>query len=496
MELDKYKKAILDEYLYSNRNIFINATAGAGKTFMLLKLLEKTPFGKKVLFLAFNKSIVEELERKILGRAEVKTLHSKAYSILLKYMRARFRLSQWRDYVICKKYLVPSWNTDTKGINQRIFNISKLYSLIRMNLVDINNREEVESVCLRWDVDFDDHYYEDIKLFIYKVEEEMCNDGDKLDIDFTDQLYLTYKHISADLFPKYDVIFLDEAQDLNPLQRELVLRMLKPTGRLVTAGDFSQCIYFFMGSSTDSFKLLRDRPNTAVLPMKLTYRCAKNIVKVAQKYSENIECLDDAREGVVREGKLSEVMPGDYVLCRNNLPLVEVFIYLSQLGVRSTILGKDYRESLWALLLRAESGVRWVDMLEEKQNELKKKGINNYKSNESYIFLFERIAICKILISHYGSIRMALLVLEDIFTEGKEECVTLSTIHKSKGLEAKRVFILGFNELLPSKYATTDAQLEAERCLQFVAVTRAKDELIFIPYKERCYENANTEILY
>ena len=98
--------------------------------------------------------------------------------------------------------------------------------------------------------------------------------------------------------------------------------------------------------------------------------------------------MDDAREGVVREGKLSEVMPGDYVLCRNNLPLVEVFIYLSQLGVRSTILGKDYRESLWALLLRAESGVRWVDMLEEKQNELKKKGINNYKSNESYIFLF------------------------------------------------------------------------------------------------------------
>ena len=145
MELDKYKKAILDE----------------------LKLLERTPFNKKVLFLAFNKSIVEELERKILGRAEVKTLHSKAYSILLKYMRARFRLSQWRDYVICKKYLVPSWNTDTKGINQRIFNISKLYSLIRMNLVDINNREEVESVCLRWDVDFDDHYYEDIKLFIY-----------------------------------------------------------------------------------------------------------------------------------------------------------------------------------------------------------------------------------------------------------------------------------------------------------------------------------------
>lgn len=148
----------------------------------------------------------------------------------------------------------------------------------------------------------------------------------------------------------------------------------KAHGEVGYSGRFFAVHLFFMGSSTDSFKLLRDRPNTAVLPMKLTYRCAKNIVKVAQKYSENIECLDDAREGVVREGKLSEVMPGDYVLCRNNLPLVEVFIYFSQLGVRSTILGKDYRESLWALLLRAESGVRWVDMLEEKQNELKRRG--------------------------------------------------------------------------------------------------------------------------
>lgn len=496
MELDKYKKAILDEYLHSNRNIFINATAGAGKTFMLLKLLERTPLDKNVLFLAFNKSIVEELERKMSGRAEVKTLHSKAYSILLRHMRVRLRISRWRDYTICKKYLVPSWHTDTKEINRRIFNISRLYSLIRMNLIDINNREAVENVCLRWDVDFNDHYYEDIKLFICKADEEICNHGDELDIDFTDQLYLTYKHISTNLYPKYDVIFLDEAQDLNPLQRELVLRMLKPTGRLITAGDFSQCIYFFMGSSTDSFKLLRDRPNTAVLPMKLTYRCAKNIVRVAQKYSENIEYLDDAREGVTREGKLSEVMPGDYVLCRNNFPLVETFVYLSQLGVKSTILGKDYGESLLTLLSQAESGVEWEDMLKEKQNELKKKGINKCKNNESYIFLFEKIAICKVLVSHYGSIKMAFSMLKDIFTEGEEGCVTLSTIHKSKGLEAKRVFILGFNELLPSKYATTEAQLEAERCLQFVAVTRAKDELIFIPYNEKCYENADTKILY
>ena len=72
MKLDKYKQAIADEYLRSNKNIFVNASAGAGKTSLLLHLLNITPSYKDCLFLAFNRSIVEELERKCLGRAEVK----------------------------------------------------------------------------------------------------------------------------------------------------------------------------------------------------------------------------------------------------------------------------------------------------------------------------------------------------------------------------------------------------------------------------------------
>lgn len=61
----------------------------SGKTSLLLHLLNITPSYKDCLFLAFNRSIVEELERKCLGRAEVKTIHSKAYSTLLKIKSAR-----------------------------------------------------------------------------------------------------------------------------------------------------------------------------------------------------------------------------------------------------------------------------------------------------------------------------------------------------------------------------------------------------------------------
>jgi superfamily I DNA/RNA helicase len=56
---------------------------------------------------------------------------------------------------------------------------------------------------------------------------------------------------------------------------------------------------------------------------------------------------------------------------------------------------------------------------------------------------------------------------------------TLSTIHKAKGREWNRVYFL-HRELLPSRYAKQDWQLEQERNLEYVAITRAKKELIYV----------------
>lgn len=494
MKLDKYKQAIADEYLRSNKNIFVNASAGAGKTSLLLHLLNITPSYKDCLFLAFNRSIVEELERKCLGRAEVKTIHSKAYSTLLKNKKCTFKLSKWRDYSICKKYLSPTWNIDPKYENSRIMNISRIYQFMRMNLIDIDDFETLESVCARWDVDFDPSYYKDMRKFIEAIDEETNHlRVNKLDIDFTDQLYLAYKYVPAELYPKYDVIFCDEAQDLNVLQRELILRMLKENGRLITVGDEMQAIYGFQGCSVDSFKAFEMRPNTISLPLNLTYRCAKRIVDVARKYSPDIEAKDDANEGEVREGSLDEVRNGDYIICRNNLPLVETFIKLLGEGKKSVILGKDYGESILLLLNRVESERGLLELLREKKDELIERGIKNFSVNESYVVLLEKVQILLLLNRRYGSFQEVKKVLTDIFGDESKDKILLSTIHKSKGLEADRVFILGFHELIPSKYATTELALYGERCLQFVAVTRAKNTLIFLPYKEK---NEKTEIVH
>jgi superfamily I DNA/RNA helicase len=62
----------------------------------------------------------------------------------------------------------------------------------------------------------------------------------------------------------------------------------------------------------------------------------------------------------------------------------------------------------------------------------------------------------------------------------KSDTITLSTIHKSKGLESDNVYFLA-PELIPSKYAETELDYFSENCLRYVAITRAKNKLIFVP---------------
>lgn len=494
MKLDKYKQDILDKYINTTSNIFIKASAGTGKTTMLLRLLEATPSYKDCLFLAFNKSIVEELDRRIMGRAEVKTIHSKAFSTLLRSVRCRFKLSKWRDFSLCKQFVHFDEHLTDKQCNQRIMNLSAIWNLMRINLVDIDEPDQIEKICLRWDIDFDSTYYKELQVFVSKLRESQNNlKINTLDIDFTDQLWLTYMYVPEELYPKYDVVFCDEAQDLNPLQRELILRMLKPNGRLVSVGDYFQCIFSFQGSSTDSFALLENRPNTLSLPLNVSYRCAKSIVEMARRYSPEIEACEDAEEGFVGAATLNDVNQGDYILCRNNLPLVQAFIFFLKKKKQAVILGKDFGEQLIRILEQVERPQELLGLLRKKREELKEQGIQNIEANESYAALLEKISILQILIRETLSFNKTKEMIMEIFqdTENKDY-ILLSTIHKSKGLEADRVFILGFHELIPSKYARTELALYSEKCLQFVAVTRAKKSLFFIPYNAKQNEETET----
>ena len=225
-------------------------------------------------------------------------------------------------------------------------------------------------------------------------------------------------------------------------------------------------------NSTPSFVL--------TLPLDITYRCAKSIVDEAKTvFSNGIEASENAIQGCVRLGELKEANSGDFVLCRNNLPLVEAFINLLQNSKKATIKDKDFGNALCAILDKITNFQDLEILKKQKIQELMDKGMSRASAIQqpSYENLVEKCSIIDRLSSIWNNISIMEENIKRIYTEDVEGIV-LSTIHKSKGLESDRVFFLNPG-LIPSDKVRTQEALYSEYCLKFVAITRAKRELIY-----------------
>jgi superfamily I DNA/RNA helicase len=110
--------------------------------------------------------------------------------------------------------------------------------------------------------------------------------------------------------------------------------------------------------------------------------------------------------------------------------------------------------------------------------KMKRKGVKNPKNTEKIDNMNQRLEIIKILSKDLKLSKDLINKISSIFKESGDG-VMLSTIHKAKGTENNRVFIL-LPKLIPSQYATQVWQMEQEMNLMYVAITRAKNELIYI----------------
>lgn len=456
-------------------------THNSGKSTVLVELCKRTCPSKRLLFMAFNKAIADELKKKLPHSNECCTFHSKGFKILLSNFKFKPKLNENKTFQICKKILRFD-EIDYKEQNKYIFDLQTIWNQIRVNLfTDYEN--EIPWICMEKEIDFKERMIEDIE----KIQEEWSkqtkkiNMNEEFSLDFTDMLWLPYTLIDELNYPKYDVVMVDETQDLNTLQREMVLRFVKPKGRTIMVGDRFQAIYSFQGASVENFDLLSRLPNTITLPLSVTYRCAKRIVEEAQTvFPNDIESYQDAEEGIVRFGKLSEAKENDFVLCRNNLPLIEAFLKFLEEKKKSTIKGKDLGDALCRLLDKIDCIEDLDELLDEKLDELMQKGMSRQMAtnNQSYISLEEKCKILRLLYKRFlGTIDQLKEQVNSIFVE-ENQGITLCTCHRSKGLEADRVFFLN-PELIPSDHAKTERAIYAEMCLKFVAITRARKELIY-----------------
>ena len=183
-------------------------------------------------------------------------------------------------------------------------------------------------------------------------------------------------------------------------------------------------------------------------------------------------------------GTLKALHRGDWVLCRNLRPLVATYMWLLKNKVKSHIKGKEIGEGILALIIKTKA--KTLPELEaalkaEKValvEKLIRRGVRHPSYHPKMELLYQRTEVIEFLSDEVESVAELKRLIERIFTDD-ERGIMLSTIHKAKGLENDRVFIL-CPELIPSKFATQDWQLEQERNLFYVGVTRAKKELVYV----------------
>lgn len=514
----KHQKDIFNFIKKGTENGIISAVAGSGKTTTLLKALEVIPKDKTVLFMAFNKSIADELKDRTpkSPNINVKTVHGFGYSTLSKYFTPSI---DNRKYTKMFRDIIESYSKKNKAVLQKygfnkeaielvskmgscgkvnlgerkdyFTNVTSLCNLGRLNLINleswVDGTNDLHDIAKTYSIGTQDGevsmaWYL-IKLGIHYVDE----------IDYTDMIFLptTLSDVSTE---QYDFVFIDECQDLNTCQRILMRHAIKPDGgRFIAVGDPKQAIYGFAGADFNSFKKLCQIPNTVQLPLSVTYRCAKNIVTMVKHINKDISPIKKAKEGEIKHSfSYKDLEDGDMVLCRQTLPVVSLCIKLLTEGKRAKIIGSDIGMSLCKMISNCEVASEEFNMINvfsrlyDEKNKLIDKLVKNqnitYEEALEDMFIVqyaEKIQVIEALGGNLTNPTEVIDKIKNIFADKKTTGITLSTIHKSKGLEADRVFIV-HPELMPSKYANTDSQKEQENNLIYVAYTRAKTTLGFI----------------
>lgn len=478
-----------------SENLIIEAVAGSGKTSTIVELMYYLGSNLRVLFLAFNKAIATELASRIPKNAEACTLHSLGYKALAKTVRGRLFVNKGKTYFLAadvlgvvdgRKVELTEEEAHDNRMKRVLANlVDKLIGLAKNCLIGPDQiGSQWRDLAYNFDIEIprDIPGIERLDSVLETVYRQDLNDSS---INFDDMIFRpAYNNLPVD---SADVVMVDESQDLNAAQMRMLenMRVTNPRVRFIFVGDSKQAIYGFRGAGTDSMELIRQKFQCKSMPLSVSFRCSKRVIERAQVIVPNIEAASWANEGLVTNQSMEDfhksVQRGDFVLCRKNAPLVSSCLALIARGKAATIVGREIQNQISNLvdvLAKKNGGSRLVDVLAEldawERLEIEKAGDDERKASE----VEDKANAVRVLSEGLATVDEFRNRLESIFSDtDKGNLIKLMTMHKSKGLESERVWIL---QTTPVR-CKLDWQIKQEDNLTYVSITRAKQELLYLP---------------
>lgn len=261
-------------------NLIISAVAGSGKTSTICEAMRVLPvlstdslITPSTTFLTFSRASADSLALRLPRHVQSSTFNSLGHRALGRMFPDSRKRRDWLDARKCAKIL---WDLGEKE-NPDFQNILRLVGLMK----SVPPKTVLPSLFIT------QHGFvlEDETASCEIVEEVLRKSNAKVEssIDFNDQLYLPVLLDAA--FDPQDNVFVDEAQDTNEIQLEILSRLSASFYCFV--GDPYQAIYGFRGANTDSMERIRSHFSCKTLPLSVSYRCPKSIVREAQKYMKD-----------------------------------------------------------------------------------------------------------------------------------------------------------------------------------------------------------------
>ena len=469
-------------------DIKINAVAGSGKTTTIIEYAWAQPKTARILYLAFNRSVKIEAEKRFLDKGllnvKVETAHSLAFKNVVYRNNYKVRPQGYKTHEIAEMLgLKGSGEKHAEYIVANHINKFLTYfcnsdkgKVPDLNYLDVTHDEKARSFV----ANFYDYIQSQTRLLLSKM--------DKGEIEIIHDFYLKKFQLSQPVLP-YDYILFDEGQDASAAMLDIFLK--QPAVKVIV-GDTHQQIYAWRYAVNSL-----DKADFTQYQLSTSFRFRQDVADLGVATLNLKSLIMELKPTIITGAGNPQALTTKAVLARTNLGLLLKAIEYVQ---EKADLKNIYFEGNINSYTYADEGASLYDVLHlynGKRQQIRDnliKAMKDMEELEDYIEKTEDVQLGMMveIVREYGNrIPGIIKSIKDRHVPDNEKdkaSIIFSTVHRSKGMEYDAVQLV--NDFITEERITklkadvntpiNGAKLIEEINLLYVAITRTKN-ILHIP---------------